>query len=97
MEPVGISFWEFHGFIFVLCMCFFPRLTMLFTGICFMPWTGFWFAMGWLFVPRFTVAICAIVFYWGTNPVLCVLACLWALSGESAEKNFCVKCGKEIY
>ena len=27
---MGIDFWQVHGVLFVLSMCFFPRLTMLF-------------------------------------------------------------------
>ena len=81
-----IDFWDAHGLFFVFFLCFFPRLTMLFTGICFV-WGGFLFWLGWLFVPRFTIAILATTVYWSTNPVLCCITWLLALSGEGAEKS----------
>lgn len=94
MESVGISFWQFHGFFFVLFMCLFPRLTMLFSGICFKAFAGPLFWVGWILAPRLTVAIIATFLYWNTNPVLCVLTWMWALSGESAEKTSFAKSAK---
>lgn len=87
-----MNFWMVHGLFFILFLCFFPRITMLVTGICF-AFTGFWFWVGWLLAPRLTVAILASITYWDTNPVLCVLAWLWACGGESAEKKACTHCG----
>ena len=81
-----MGFWEVHGILFIICMLFFPRLTMLFSGI-FMSWISPLFFFGWLLVPRITVAILATCVYWTTNPVLCVFTWLWALGGESTEKN----------
>jgi len=78
-----MDFWEVHGIFFILFMIFLPRLTMLFTGICF-AWAGFWFWVGWLIAPRLTVAILATTVYWDTNPVLCVLAWVWAFYGGSS-------------
>ena len=91
LESVGISFWEFHGILFVICMLLFPRLTMLITGICFAPYAGVLFWFGWVLLPRLTVAIIATYLYWHTNPVLVVFAWLWALGGESTEKKSCSK------
>lgn len=81
------NFWAVHGIWFLLFMCLFPRLTMLFTGICFMNFAGVLFWLGWVFAPRLTVAILATMFYFKTNPALCVIAWLWAFGGEFAEKK----------
>ena len=86
-----MSFWAVHGIFFIFFLFFFPRLTMLFTGIAF-AWSGFLFWLGWVFAPRLTVAILATNVYWHTNPVLCILAWLWALGGETAEKR-----GAKVY
>jgi len=78
-----------HWLVFIICMMFLPRITMLLTGICFFPWAHivlFWF--GWVLAPRLTVAILACWFYFHTNPVLCTLCFLWALGGEGMEKEF---------
>ena len=82
-----MDFWHVHGIWFIIFMCFFPRLTMLFAGICFGPFSGILFWIGWLLTPRLTVAILATIVYFHTNPVLCVFTWLWALGGESAEKK----------
>lgn len=81
MEP---SFWDNHSALFVVAMFFFPRLTMLFATSY---GGGLLYWLGWLFVPRITVAVIATMLYGDTNTVLVVLAWLWALGGESAEKG----------
>ena len=81
-----MSFWQHHGIFFLFFIFFFPRLTMLVTGICF-AWSGILFWLGWIFLPRLTVAILATTVYWHTNPILCVISWLWAISGEAAEKK----------
>jgi len=81
-----MDFWDVHGLFFLFFMCFFPRLTMLFTGIC-SVFSGFWFWVGWIFAPRLTVAILATSIYWGHNPILCIITWLWALGGETTEKT----------
>jgi hypothetical protein len=86
----SISFWDVHGIIFIFFMFFFPRLTMLFSGIA-CAWSGFWFWCGWLLAPRITVAIMASMVYWPHNWILVILAWIWALCGESTEKNYTVK------
>lgn len=82
--PHHIDFWEVHGWLFILAICFFPRITLLLSSVA----SGglLWWA-GWLFAPRLLVAILATSAYWSTNPVLCVITWLWALGGESAEKE----------
>ncbi len=72
-----------HGLLFIFCMFFFPRLTMLFAT----TYGGgllYWF--GWLFAPRLTVAIIATMLYSQHNIILVVLTWIWALGGESTEK-----------
>ncbi len=81
-----MGFWAHHGLFFIFFMFFFPRITMLISGICF-AWSGFLFWLGWLLAPRLTVAILATTIYWPTNPILCIFAWLWALSGEATEKK----------
>jgi hypothetical protein len=77
------NFWDVHGFWFLLFMFFFPRLTMLFAT----TWGGLLWWLGWLLVPRLQVAILATSYYWDTNQVLCVFTWIWALCGESGEKE----------
>jgi hypothetical protein len=81
-----VDFWTVHSILFILVMFFFPRLTMLFSGIAFAI-GGPLFWIGWLLVPRLTVAILATSIYWSTNPILCVLTWIWALGGETTEKE----------
>ena len=79
-----ISFWQFHGVLFIVFMFFFPRLTLLFSSV---PFGGLFWWIGFLFAPRLLVAILATFNYWQTNPILVVLSWCWALSGETAEKK----------
>lgn len=77
-----MNFWQVHGILFLICITFFPRLTMLFAvnvpfGI--LAW------LGWLFVPHILVAILATTFYWHTNPILCIIAWFVALGGTGTE------------
>lgn len=90
LNPCG-DFWQYHSWLFILAMFFFPRLTMLFGGICSMAFAGVLFWFGWVLAPRLTVAIIATFLYFPTNPVLCVFTWLWALSGEAGEKRMCFK------
>jgi hypothetical protein len=83
MNLENMNFWDVHGVLFILCMCFFPRLTMLFAT----AWGGCLWWFGWLLAPRLTVAILATYSYWDTNPVLVVFTWLWALAGEGGEKS----------
>ena len=91
LVPCG-DFWQLHGFLFILAMCFLPRLTMLFSSICFMPFAGVLFWFGWVLAPRLTVAIIATFLYFPSNPILCVLTWMWALGGETAEKRYASRC-----
>lgn len=78
------NFWDNHTWLFVLAMCFFPRLTMLFATVY---GGGFLYWLGWLLAPRFTVAIIATILYHDTNLYLLVFTWIWALGGESGEKR----------
>lgn len=79
-----MNFWDVHSILFVVCLFFFPRLTMLFATV----WGGILWWIGWIFAPRLLVAILATTFYWETNTVLVVLTWFWAIGGEGAEKKF---------
>ncbi|RDI96813.1 hypothetical protein DVT68_19870 [Dyella solisilvae] len=78
------NFWDVHGWLFVVAMFFFPRLTLLFSSVVS---GGFLWWLGWLFAPRLLVAILATTAYWETNRVLVIAAWFWALAGEGAEKG----------
>ena len=78
-----INFWTQHGVWFIIFMMFFPRLTLLFGT----AWGGLLWWLGWIFAPRLTVAIIATMYYWETNTVLVVITWIWALGGESGEKE----------
>ena len=78
------NFWDYHGWWFIIAMFFFPRLTMLFSTTV---GSGFWYWTGWLLAPRLTVAIIATSLFWDQNTALVVVTWIWALSGESVEKE----------
>jgi hypothetical protein len=87
-----LDFWDHHGLLFLLCMFFFPRLTMLFAT----PWGGILWWLGWVFAPRVTVAVLATIVYGGTNPFLVILTWIWALALEPAEKVTIHRQGRRI-
>ena len=70
-----------HPYILLVGLALFPRITMLFVGgpFSFLAW------LGWAFLPHFTVAFIATQHYWVTNPELCIVAWIFALTGTSAE------------
>jgi hypothetical protein len=86
-----MNFWDVHGIWFVIFMCFFPRLTLLFSSVAS---GGLLWWLGFIFAPRLLVAILATNLYWHTNTILVVITWIWALSGESAEKTVVVKARK---
>ncbi len=82
-----MNFWQAHGttamgVLFLICIAIFPRITMLFAVATPFGWLAW---VGWVFAPHLTVAILATTMYWHTNPVLCVIAWIVALTGTSAE------------
>lgn len=80
----GTDFWTNHGMLQLLGWLFFPRIMFWFFSVI---TGGFWFWVGVLFVPRIMVAFWATTYYWHTNPFLCVLAWIYALTGEGTEKK----------
>lgn len=78
-----MDFWQVHGIWFLIFIALFPRLTMLFTSIAFGLGVLGW--LGWIFAPHLTVAILATIYYWDTNPGLCVIAWLVAIGGTGVE------------
>ena len=85
------QFWEQHGFLFLLFITIFPRLTLLLSNVV----TGgliWWLA--WLFAPRILIATLATLVYWNQNPILVVLSWLVAFGGESSEKYVMVRRGR---
>jgi hypothetical protein len=77
-----MDYWQVHGWLFLIAVTIFPRLTMLFAvsvPFGFLAWAG------WLFVPHLTVAVLATTYYWQTNPVLCTIAWFVAIGGTAGE------------
>ena len=68
-----MDFWQVHGFWFLFFIVLFPRLTMLFAVAVPFGWLAW---LGWLITPRLLIAILATIYYWDTNPVLCIFAWL---------------------
>ena len=76
-----MNFFEQHGILTLLCLAFFPRLTLLIASFA----TGglLWW-LGWFFAPHVLVAFLSLP-YWDSNPVLVVIAWLIAFSGTGTE------------
>jgi hypothetical protein len=83
-----MDFWQVHGWLFLVCIVFFPRLTMLFAVATPFGWLAW---LGWLITPRLLVAILATTYYWDTNPILCIFAWLNMLSAGSWSTTETVK------
>ena len=79
-----MNFWDQHGIFFLIFMFFFPRLTLLFSSVAF---GGLLWWLGFIFAPRILVAVLASLAYWPQNYILVILAWVWALAGEGAEKG----------
>ena len=77
------NYWNYHGFLLLVGLSFFPRLTLFFSSI---PFGGLFWWLGFVFCPHYLVAILATLNYWHSNPILVTLAWLVALGGESSEK-----------
>ncbi len=80
-----MDFWQVHGIWFLIFIVLFPRLTMLFAVAVPFGWLAW---LGWIFTPSLLVAILATTYYWHTNPVLCIIAWLFAFGkiGGTATK-----------
>lgn len=77
-----MDFWQAHGWLFLICIAMFPRLTLLFAVATSFGWLAW---LGWIFCPHLLVAILATQRYWDTNPILVVIAWLFAFGGTGAE------------
>lgn len=77
------DYFQKHGWLFLLFISLFPRLTLLFSSV---PFGGLFWWLGFFFAPRLLVAILATVAYWETNPYLVTISWLIAWGGESGEK-----------
>lgn len=77
------DFFQKHGFLFLIFITIFPRLTLIFSSVA---TGGFVWWLAFFFCPRVLVATLATVTYFHTNPVLVVISWLVALGGEVAEK-----------
>jgi hypothetical protein len=88
MQFGSANYWDVHGFIFLLFITIFPRLTLLLSSVA----TGgvFWW-LGWIFSPRILVAVLATFSYWHQNKFLVISSWLIALGGESSEKYAVVR------
>ena len=80
----SVSFFENHGIFYLLGWAFFPRIMFWFVSAI---TGGFWFWIGVLLFPRIMVAYWATYYYFDTNPILCIIAWVIALFGESKEKQ----------
>jgi hypothetical protein len=78
-----MNFWQNHGWLFLIAVTFFPRITMIAAGTISTFGPLGW--IGWFIAPHLTVAILATTIYWHTNPVLCVVAWIVAVGGTSGE------------
>lgn len=77
-----MDFWSYHGWLFLLGCALFPRITTLFFAtLTFGPLV----LLGWVFTPHLLVAILATNYYWNTNPVLVVIAWMFAFGGTATE------------
>ena len=81
-----MDFFQVHNawpILFLLGMAIFPRITMLIAGT--VSSFGLLGWVGWIFAPHFTVAILATTYYWHTNPILCIIAWIFAFGGTVSE------------
>jgi hypothetical protein len=84
----SIDFFTKHGWIFLISIALFPRLTLLVSGVLFhsVEFGGLLWWLGFFFAPRILIATLATLAYWNTNQLLVIFAWLIALGGESSEK-----------
>lgn len=83
----NIDYFDKHGWFFLICLAFFPRLSLFVAGVFNnIAFGGIFWWLGFFFAPRFLVATLATVSYWNTNKILVILSWLVALGGESSEK-----------
>lgn len=92
-----MNYWDAHGLLFIISLFLFPRASLLISGLMFGSpiFGGLLWWCGWIFVPRLLVAVLATSGFWETNPVLVVLAWIWALGGDGAEKTVVIHNSKQ--
>jgi hypothetical protein len=77
-----MDFWSQHGWLFLVFLAAFPRLTMLLAVSTPFGWLHW---LGWLFAPHLLVALLATYYYWETNPLLCVGAWILGVAATFGE------------
>ena len=78
-----MDFWSAHGWLFLIGVALFPRLTILFfANVTF----GLFAWLGWLFVPHVLAAFYATYFYWNSNPLLVIISWFFAFGGTKTEE-----------
>lgn len=88
-----MNFWDYHGILFLIGITLFPRITLLFfTTVTF----GLWAWIGFFFAPHLLVAIYASIYYWDSNPILCIIAWGMAFGGTSTEGGIIVSGGGKM-
>lgn len=80
----GTSVFEYHTVLQLLGWVLFPLIMFWFFSAIH---GGFFFWTGVIFFPRIVAAFFATYYYWSTNPFICIIAWMVALSGETAEKT----------
>lgn len=85
-----VDFFTKHGWIFLISIAIFPRLTLLISGLFFqsIEFGGVLWWLSFFFAPRILVATLATIAYWHTNQFLVIISWLIAFGGESSEKVF---------
>ena len=89
-----MDFWDVHGIVFLICITFFPRLTLLFSSVL----TGglLWW-LGFIFTPHLLVAILATYSYWDTNIVLVIISWFVAFGGTKTESKIVINKSRRYY
>jgi hypothetical protein len=84
----SVDFYINHGWVFLIAMTIFPRITLFVSGFIFhsIEIGGLIWWLGFFFTPRLLIAILATISYWNTNQLLVIISWLIALGGESSEK-----------
>jgi hypothetical protein len=77
-----VNFWDVHGWMFLVAIALFPRITMLLAVAVPFGWLAW---LGWAFAPHLTVAILATNYYWDSNPALCLVSWFFAFAGTGGE------------
>lgn len=85
-----MDFYERHDCFTMIGLALFPRLTLLFGN--FISGGLLWW-IGWIIAPNFLVAFMALR-YWDSNPILVIVAWIFAFGGTSSESKAASKCTK---